>query len=166
MIIEIETREPVAYVRKGIGVFHETYHIYMAYPNYSSQPITRVWEGAEGRDFYALGILTQSMLGKNYVYNRWCDQELKTKRAMNASSGRIHLALFSCIIPFMCPRWHLKFYNVDDQKNLAIIRDQGVNTLTVAPGENLLEAICISYAVDRFTNPDRPLEYGAWEAFR
>ncbi len=37
--------------------------------------------------------------------------------------------------------------------NPAIIRDQADNTLEVAPGENLLEAICISYAVDRLTNP-------------
>jgi hypothetical protein len=36
-----------------------------------------------------------------------------------------------------------------------MIRDQGDNTLTVALGENLFEAICISYALrlDRLTNP-------------
>jgi hypothetical protein len=93
------------------------------------------------------------MLGKYYVYNRWCDQELKFKTAMNASNGRIRLAFFQCMLPFLCPRWILKFYNVDDQKTPAIIRDMGDNTLAVAPGENLLEAICISYAVDRLTDP-------------
>jgi hypothetical protein len=155
VITEINTREPVAYVRKGMEVFRETYHIYTAYPNYDSQPITRRWEGAEGaegRDFYALGTLRQSMFGKNYVYKR-CRQGFNFERAMNASNGRIRCAAVPCMIPFLCPRWHLKFYNVDDQNNPAIIRDQRDNTLTVALGENLLEAICISYAVDRLTNP-------------
>jgi hypothetical protein len=151
VIMEIETREPVGYVRRVIEGSSDSYHVDMAYPIHSSQPITLK---SEGGDFYALGILTQSMFGKNYVYKRWCDQELKFKTAMNASNGRIRFAfLCLCMLPFMCPRWLLKFYNVDDQKNPAIIRDQGDNTLTVAPGENLLEAICISYAVDRLTNP-------------
>jgi hypothetical protein len=147
MIMEIETRQPVAYVRKGIEVFRETYHIYTAYPNYSSQPITRL----DDMSWYALGTLRQSMFGKNYAYKICHGLEFKT--AMNASNGRIRWALLLCMIPFMCPRWHLKFYNVGDQKNPAIIRNQGDNTLTVAPDENLLEAICISYAVDRLTNP-------------
>jgi hypothetical protein len=72
---------------------------------------------------------------------------------MKASNGRIRCAVIPCMIAFMCPRWHLRFYNVDDPTNPAIIRDQGDNTLMVAPGENLLEAICISFAVDRFTSP-------------
>jgi hypothetical protein len=57
------------------------------------------------------------------------------------------------MLPFVCPRWHLKFYNVDDQQDPAIIRDEGDTTLTVASDENSLEAICISCAVDRLTNP-------------
>jgi hypothetical protein len=151
--MEIESREPVAYVRKGIEVCRETYDMYTAYPNYSRQPITRRWEGAEGKNFYLLGTLRQSMFGKNYVYKRVHQQGIKFKTVMKASNGRIRWAMLPCMIPFICPRWHLKFYNVDDQKNPTIIRNQGDNTLTVGPDENLLEAICISYAVDRLTNP-------------
>jgi hypothetical protein len=155
VIMEIEYREPVGYVRKdnevfrGIYRFRENYDIYTAYPNYSSQPMTRL----DDMGWYALGTLRQSMFGKNYVYKRVHQQGIKFKTVMKASNGRIRWAMLPCMIPFICPRWHLKFYNVDDQKNPTIIRNQGDNTLTVGPDENLLEAICISYAVDRLTNP-------------
>jgi hypothetical protein len=129
VITEIETRKPVAYVRKSIEAFRETYRIYTAYPNYDSQPpTTRRWEDAEGRDFYALGTLRQSMFGKNYVYKR-CHQGFKVK-----------------------PARHLKFSNLDDQKNPVIIKNQG-STIAGTPRETLLQAICIVYAVDRLTNP-------------
>jgi hypothetical protein len=128
VITEIKTRKPVAYVTKGVEVFRETYHIYTAYPNYDSQPITRMREGAEDRDVYALGTLRQSIFGKNYVYKP-CRQGFRFKTAM-----------------------HLKFYNADEQKNPAIIKDQGKSTLTATPRETLLQAICIVYAVDRLTN--------------
>jgi hypothetical protein len=149
LIIEAETRKPVAYIRKGGEVFRETFHIHTAYPNYSGQSTAC---NGHGTDFYVLGTLRQSMFGKNYVYKR-CLQGNAFKTVMKASNGRNRCALIPCMIPFMCPRWHLKFYNVDDPTNPAIIRDQADNTLEVAPGENLLEAICISYAVDRLTNP-------------
>jgi hypothetical protein len=152
VITEIHTREPVSYVREGIEVFRETYLIYTAYPNYDSQPITRRWEGAGGRNFYSLGTLRQSTFCKNYVYKRY-REGFKLKTAMKASNGRIRCAILPCMLPFVCPRWHLKFYNVDDQQDPAIIRDQGDSTLAIASGENLLEAICISCAVDRLTNP-------------
>jgi hypothetical protein len=60
VIMEIETREPVGYVRRVIeGSFSDTYHVEMAYPIHSSQPITHK---SEGGDFYALGILTRACL--------------------------------------------------------------------------------------------------------
>jgi hypothetical protein len=72
---------------------------------------------------------------------------------MKASNERIRRAILPWMIPSVWPRWYLNFLNVDDRRNSAMIRDQVDNTLTVALGENLWEAIYTSYAVDRLTNP-------------
>jgi hypothetical protein len=92
VIPEINTREPVAYARKDIADFRETYHIYM--------------EGAAGRIFYALGTLRQSIF--------------KLMTAMKASNGKIRCVILPCMIPFVCPRWHLKVYNVNDRRILIL----------------------------------------------
>jgi hypothetical protein len=123
VITEIDTRKPVAYIRKSIEAFRETYRIYTAYPNYNSQSVTHKWEGAEGENFYALGTLRQSMFGKNYVYKR-CRHGFRFKATT-----------------------HLKFSNEDNLMNPAIINIAGT------PREILLQAICTVYAVDRLTNP-------------
>jgi hypothetical protein len=143
-LMDIETREEVAYIKAVVENFGETYHIYMACP-----PVSRYQSGP---NFYEAGILRQSAFGKNYTYKRRVEGH-HFSTAMKASNGRIRCSLFACMIPFICPRWNIKFYDIHHPENPVIIRDQRENTLSVAPGENLLEAVSISYAVDRLTNP-------------
>jgi len=150
MLSESETGEPVAYISKGPEVFRETYYIFTAFPNFVDEPATMQSEQTE---WYLLGTVRQSVLGKNYVCKH-CTVGNEFETTMRAKNGNIRCALLPCMLPFICPRWNLKFYNVNDpMDHPAIVRDQRENTLAVAPGNNVLEAVCISYAVDRLTNP-------------
>jgi len=165
--IKGENSRVVAVVRSKNGCSGSAYEILTCFPAYVGQKAepdscriphsycTR--KHYERPALYLYGKLKQGPFGRAYNFKR-CTENGKKELILRATNTFICLSFFACALPFLCAKWHVHFYQKDQQHHRSeddealIIRDQRERTVTVAAGENLVLATCLAYAFDRLTN--------------
>ena len=160
VIADPESNEPVAFVVKDFTYFFkESYLIYTFAPNYEEQSPDEIMttESVPGlsQPMFLKASLTQGLFGKKYSYSRNKAENYDDFQvAMEANNPRIPLALFPGFgLPLICAKWKLKFHLVDQWRTIALVRNQKDDTLEFGPDVSPLEGVCISYVIDRLTNP-------------
>ena len=136
----------VAMIKNGTSAYRAQFSIYTIY---SVEDVLRR-ENIDGVTFYRIGKVSES---KNFGHKYKKYQEDGSKITM-LKSGNVFPCISDllCFMPAVFAKWHFKFSD-PKTKDKGVIRNQRAETTEVAPGRNILESICISYAIDRLTNP-------------
>jgi hypothetical protein len=149
-----ERDEVIAVIRREMDLRHLTdgFTIYSMTPNWTGQSATviRHLEKESGFEMFALARFEQSPLGKDYTLKASQDGKIM----LSAENQSIRLTFLCCPCFILCgcfKAWQLEFFKVGQGSCSVVVRDQQPMTLTVSPGESLLLAVCIAYAVDRVT---------------
>jgi hypothetical protein len=153
-IIGNDRDEVIAVIRREMDLRHlkDGFTIYSLTPNWTGQSATVIHhrEKESGFEMFALARFEQSPLGRDYTLTSSQDGKIM----LSAENQNIRLTFLCCpcfILCGCCKAWQLEFFKVGQGSCSVIVRDQQPMTLTVSPGESLLLAVCIAYAVDRVT---------------
>ena len=146
--------EVIAVVRREMDFRHlkDGFTIYTLTPNWTGQSamIFHPIKNERGFEIFSLARFEQSPLGKDYTLKSSKDDAIILK----AENPNIRLTLLCCPLALFCGcchAWQLEFFRAGQGSCSVLDRDQQAMTVTVAPGESLLMAVCMAYAVDRLT---------------
>jgi len=146
--------EVIAVVRREMDFRHQIdgFTIYSLTPNWAGQSATTfhpIKNDERGFEMFSLVRFEQSPLGGNYTLKSSEDDGI----IMKAENSNIRLTFLCCpcLLCGCCKAWQLEFFRAGQGSHSVLDRDQKAMTVTVAPGETLILAVCMAYAVDRLT---------------